>query len=826
MKKLFFFAALAACLFTACQKEMNAPAGTTLTASILETRTAIQDNIKVVWSAGDQISVNGQTSKALTAGGATATFQFDAALAAPLKAVYPAAFAGESSISVPAEQAAADGTFADGVAPMIAYAESGTALQFKHVFAYIRVPVKSAKTIASVTFKGNNGEQVCGDFDVDFPAGTVATTDATEANQSVKVLVGKSAATLVIPVPAITFGKGFTLTAEDADGNKTNYVKPSTCELVAGQVNNLPEVTFEGVPAGEGTGTEADPYLIKTAADLQAMAGKAVFGQTVYFKLMDNIDMTGITEWTPFDVEFNNAAGAQGIVFDGNHKVISNWNWVNTTSKYPGLVGVLDGVIKDLVFADCNIETKVSSPIGLACGWCGVSNASLHGRLENVHAVRCSVVTSVDGANHMGGLVGSAHGTEIINCSFDGRVERAVCTSTSYIGTGGLIGGYPSADATGEVNILENCWTSGSVIDISRSCGGVVGFQKADCKVNFKNIHSTADIHSTKDVVGGLVGYYGGGVFTDCWYKGNIVSENTGSSFVGGIVPHNNWGMEVYRCHSEGTITCPGDIVGGITGQCNAVVNDNSGPCIIKECWSTMDIISKGAAGGIIGRSSTNWPLTVENCWYSGKLSGNGAANAQGVGGILGDGPKQTTVKNCWTDADIIGGFAIGGIAGRLFGRQGSSASLDADVESTMTGCIYWGTSIKTSTANGERASNHYSSGAMVGTSSRPNTLKDNYRNPAMTFEVYRYAPLNVLFDHEDTDPTHPLVEPYNFGDTPVQLSETEGDTEDFKWFSPYHGKAAPAGSTISSLAKTAGWDEAVWDLSGDKPALKNNPTK
>ena len=112
----------------------------------------------------------------------------------------------------------------------------------------------------------------------------------------------------------------------------------------------------------------------------------------------------------------------------------------------------------------------------------------------------------------------------------------------------------------------------------------------------------------------------------------------------------------------------------------------------------------------------------------------------------------------------------------------------------------------------------------MVGCSSRPNTLKDNYRNPAMTFQVYRYAPLNELFDHADTSPSAPLVEPYNFGDTPVALSETEGDTEDFKWFSPYHGKAAAAGSTISSLAKTIGWDEAVWDLSGDKPMLKNTP--
>ena len=36
-----------------------------------------------------------------------------------------------------------------------------------------------------------------------------------------------------------------------------------------------------------------------------------------------------------------------------------------------------------------------------------------------------------------------------------------------------------------------------------------------------------------------------------------------------------------------------------------------------------------------------------------------------------------------------------------------------------------------------------------------------------------------------------------------------------------YHGKAAAADATASSVAKTLGWDEAVWDLSGDLPVLK-----
>ncbi len=826
MKRIIVLAAFAACLFSACQKEMSAP-GTVLTAGILQTRTALQSDMKVTWSAGDQIYVNGAVSKPVATAGASAAFQFDAALTAPFKAVYPAAFTQDGlSLNFPAEQAAADGTFADGVAPMIASAESGTALQFKHVAAYIRVPVKSAKTIKSVTFSGNDGEQVCGNFEIDWNAGAINTTDATDETRAVKVLVGKSAATIVIAVPAITFGKGYTLKAEDADGQVLTYVKASSAELVAGQVNTLPEVVFEPVPEGAGSGTEADPYLIKTAEDLAAMHTKVVKGQMTYFKLVDNIDMSSITEWTPVDVDFANELGAEGIMFDGNHKVLSNWHYVNTTSKYPGFVGVLHGEVKDVVFADCVVENSAGTPCGLVCGWNGVSNASLHGHIENVHAVRCQVISTHQTSN-VGGFAGSTNNAEFINCSFNGVIERRADpeSKTAYRYLGGLIGQAPNA--ADDLVKVENCSVSGSIVSGNgRAIAGLIGGINAKAIVHIKNCHVEMDIQSKHDVVGGLVGYWGSGTLEDCSYKGTINCELGSTAYIGGIVAHTNLGIEMTRCHSEGTINSPGQLVGGLLGQSNAVDDPLSGPAVIRECWSTMALNGKGSIiGGLVGRSSTLFPLVIENSWYSGKITATGA-NVQSVGGIVGDAPKKTTITNCWSDAEINAGFALGGICGRLFGRQGSSISTDVDVESAMTGCIYWGPSITTNTEGGEKCSNHYSSGAMIGFSSRPNTLKDNYRNPDMTLNVFRYALLNTLYDHADSNPSTPLVQPYSLLPEAewIRFSEEEKDYEDFKYYSPYNGKAAPAGSTISSLAKTIGWDETVWDLSGDKPMLKNNP--
>lgn len=42
-----------------------------------------------------------------------------------------------------------------------------------------------------------------------------------------------------------------------------------------------------------------------------------------------------------------------------------------------------------------------------------------------------------------------------------------------------------------------------------------------------------------------------------------------------------------------------------------------------------------------------------------------------------------------------------------------------------------------------------------------------------------------------------------------------------YKYAYPYHGKAAAAGSTVSSVAKQLKWNQNVWDLSGEYPVLK-----
>ena len=74
-----------------------------------------------------------------------------------------------------------------------------------------------------------------------------------------------------------------------------------------------------------------------------------------------------------------------------------------------------------------------------------------------------------------------------------------------------------------------------------------------------------------------------------------------------------------------------------------------------------------------------------------------------------------------------------------------------------------------------------------------------------MVFEFYSDSSLNELFDHADSSPSSPLAQPAGSA----------------KWFSPYHGKAAANGATASSVARSIGWSETTWDLSGSVPALR-----
>lgn len=270
----------------------------------------------------------------------------------------------------------------------------------------------------------------------------------------------------------------------------------------------------------------------------------------------------------------------------------------------------------------------------------------------------------------------------------------------------------------------------------------------------------------------------------------------------------------------DSKVKANGSGVGGIVG---VAVN-----CIVKRCSADIVIENgKKQVGGIVGYhkvSAAGNYLRIEDCCSSGSVSGE-----QQVGGIIGQTQYETgssrynvgasVIRNCYSTMSVNAKWSAGGISGSC--SYGKVYAVD-DIPVTkdvVAGCIAWNDEIKatnTSTTN-------YSSGAVVAFCNIYQYFVDNYRKPGMTFDV--------PVDQKDEDGNLQAadafrIEPYDQANSGDQIALTlvgNMSPVPYMYSYPYHGKVAPDGSTVSSVAKTLGWDENVWDLSGELPVLKND---
>ena len=201
--------------------------------------------------------------------------------------------------------------------------------------------------------------------------------------------------------------------------------------------------------------------------------------------------------------------------------------------------------------------------------------------------------------------------------------------------------------------------------------------------------------------------------------------------------------------------------------------------------------------GGLVGYD--NAKSVIRDCWTSGTVEA-----PQRAGGIIGGLLKEgTEVRNCYTTSSVTAGFAIGGIGGHCNLDKGSSV-LPSTTEAlyVVENCIAWNDKIE---ATNNDDSEHYSSGAITGYTSVKSYLTNCVRKPDLNFNEGNSQSANGLYDMPNASPSSPLL-------------KAEG-TGTYNY--PYHGRAAAAGSTVSSVARELGWSPSVWDFSADLPVLK-----
>ena len=274
----------------------------------------------------------------------------------------------------------------------------------------------------------------------------------------------------------------------------------------------------------------------------------------------------------------------------------------------------------------------------------------------------------------------------------------------------------------------------------------------------------------------------------------NAVIESAVGGATGIIASYcgtTNMPGEAHRVHVQGRVTSPGGNKNGTGGLFGRIWGAN-----ITACSADVEIESgEDYVGGIFGYDTG--ASTVSDCWTKGHVKAGSKVGGIGGGFIKAD----SEMYNCFSLMTVEGSFQYAGILGH--------ANLDAKGNNTtntpnnrVEGCIAWNDEIKSRATDGAE---HYSSGVIVGFTATQNYLVNCFRKADIVFSE---CPVNaelgyVVTNQGNAGPGAPLVCGTN--------------TYDFA----YHGLAAPADATVTSLARSLGWSDSVWDFSTPIPTLK-----
>ncbi|MDR1346601.1 MAG: T9SS type A sorting domain-containing protein [Bacteroidales bacterium] len=310
-----------------------------------------------------------------------------------------------------------------------------------------------------------------------------------------------------------------------------------------------------------GDGTEANPYQIQTTADLlmlsdfvandpnisSTIALKNSYGK--YWKLMNNIDMSVISEYIPIG---NWDTYAQSFCYffagtlDGNHKQITFLSINHTDRATIGLFGYAKGAtLTDIILKNVQLSytktvfsTQIGSLIGIADS-CKISNCH----------VSEGTITTTGNANYgygTGGLIGSCLNTIIKNCSYSGTLNMSKGNPT----IGGLIGQCKK-------DTVENCYSIGEIFSSAGAImGGLIGRLE---NRSFLNNSYFRGFLSGGDLVGGLVGDMSANlhsIINNCYTQVTRPTPCTGNEqglLVGSLFSHDT----VTNCYYTNMYNCP-----------------------------------------------------------------------------------------------------------------------------------------------------------------------------------------------------------------------------------------------------------------------------
>ena len=593
-------------------------------------------------------------------------------------------------------------------------------------------------------------------------------------------------------------GGNFTISNLTSDKSKHGSDYPSLFGVLYGSCKNL----------------KIDNAVIKSSSGCGVIGGYV--GTSGKDGLVENVTVTNSSVTNSGD----RAGGICGTARQGTFKNVSFQGTVTSTyvpdltNEYTGddyarSGGFVGYTQTSASFENCSVDVTVEGAGNCIGGFAGyVTGTTTFKDCVNNKATVTSTFTA--GQAKAGGFVGAADsGQSFTNC--DAEVSVTVSNSDA----GGFAGYIAGTHTFTDCDVKTTLVSKGSE---KNRCGGFVGWN-AGTKTTYTNCHvlegSTLKDESTNTAshngnYGGFIGYGdttgteliitgcsaivdvdgGSSLYNSCFvsylgYKsttsitdsyavGNVTTRTR--NYTGGLIAATVADAEVTitNCHYIGTVDATGNYVGGIVGG-------PSGKLVLSKTYSAGTVKGGAYVGGLIG-AAMNVNINVTDCYSASTIT----TTNQQCGGLVGTTTTGITIARCYASGNVSS--TVSGSAG-IIGRVQKSSS--------VTDCIAWNAEITC----GRTAYDKYAPGAIAGCAQQAGTYANCWRRADMTLT----DPFVSLWDQPDYVNAMPPLPSYS--------SETHQQS--------YHGKAAAADATASSVAKSIGWDESIWDLSGDLPKLK-----
>lgn len=446
--------------------------------------------------------------------------------------------------------------------------------------------------------------------------------------------------------------------------------------ILSGKVNvfNLDNTEWS-LPShyASGKGTAEDPWIIMTADQMKFMADDMASGVTRYFKLGDDINLTG-SEWVPLN---NVSPFDKGVNFDGAGYTVKGLTISGEEAvAYPSFAGVLYGSIKNVTFDGAVIDGKANNT-GVVAGYIGTGEYA--GTCDKVTVNNATVQAS---AKNVGAFAG--------NIAVADAITDCHVTGTNTVKQTGTADGSSAGGFAGAINVavtISNCTAKADVTNEgSYYTGGFVGQLGTAVAAKFtscaylggKIVAGRSAVKNSP--VAGFVGRIikaAGATFTGCYVDGAAISAPQ-SGRVGGFAGDAGDKNTIFTsCYVKNSTIAGAMHVGGFTGTYGTA----------SKCYVESTTITAGNenTGGFAGYPENS---TITDCYVATTVTVTGGSY-KAVGGFIGAGKGGATITNCYTAAAVSGtGTGVGAFIGYVDYDPAKIAAPN------VTKCIGWNASL------------------------------------------------------------------------------------------------------------------------------------